>query len=173
MAADVADVTDDAIPGFFSLGTDTAGCAVTDGMLVGTGATKAAVEATGAVEAAVGAGATIDAAVEAAAEAADCTAATEDAIADCTAATEDAIADSMAGAADAVTDVVDAIPGRFSFGAATTGAAESTAAGAADANDGGTLEAAAAFDFTIPGFATPGFFFGRLARISSRSFISA
>ena len=166
MATDVAD----AIPGFFSLGTDTG--AVTDGMLVG--AVEAAVDATG-TEAA---GATIDAAVEAAVEAADCTAATEDAIADCTAATEDAIADSMAGAADATgagTDVVDAIPGRFSFGTGTStaeGAAEGTAAAGAAANDEGTA-AAAAFDFTIPGFATPGFFFGRLARISSRSFMSA
>ena len=67
----------------------------------------------------------------------------------------------MTGAAGAVTDVVGAIPGRFSFGAAAAGAA-------AGANDAGTLEAAATF-----GFAIPGFFFGRLARISSRSFINA
>ena len=120
-----------------------------------TGAKAATVDATGAGAA----GATIEAAVEAAVEAAFCTAATDDAIADCTAATDDAIADSMAGAA--VTDVDGAIPGRFSFGAEAAGAAATEAAGAA------------AFDFTIPGFATPGFFFGRLARISSRSFISA
>ena len=167
-----------AIPGLFSFGTDTTGCAVTDGMLVEAEATDAGAEAATAAEAATGAeagaedatvdatgagaaGATIEAAVEAAVDAADCTAATDDAIADCTAATEDAIADSMAGAVDAGTDVVDAIPGRFSFGAAAAEAAEAAEA------------AAAAFDFTIPGFAIPGFFFGRLARISSRSFISA
>ena len=147
-----ADVADDAIPGFFSLGTDTG--AVTDGMLVGTdaaetaAATGAVEAATGAVEAATGAataaGATIEAAVEAAVEAADCTAATDDAIADCTAATDDAIADSMAGAADAVTDVVDAIPGRFSFGAATAEAAGTAAAGTEAAGAAAGAEAAAA-----------------------------
>jgi hypothetical protein len=197
LATDVAG----AIPGLFSFGTDATGCAVADGMLVGAcadatgteaatgaGAVETAVDAAGAVETATGAaGATIEAAVEAAVEAAFCTAATDDAIADCTAATDDAIADSMAGAADgAVTDAVDAIPGRFSFGAAAAEAAGTEAAGTAAgtvaagtaAGTGteaaaGTVAAAAAFDFTIPGFATPGFFFGRLARISSRSFISA
>ena len=75
----------------------------------------------------------------------------------------------MAGAADAaVIDVAGAIPGRFSFGAATAGTAT-----AGTATAGAEAAAAADFDFTIPGFATPGFFFGRLARISSRSFISA
>ena len=83
-----------------------------------------------------------------------------------------AIDDTADDTADATVDAtVEATPGFFNGGAVvdTAGAKEMGALVAAIV----AALVAAAFDFTIPGFATPGFFFGRLARISSRSFINA